>query len=130
MNDFESALASEESFLAFRYMDYDFVVPIADVLRVADKPPEDADVIGSEDGAAAACYVLSDTGGSILAISADEVYGLVGIDTMCQFELPGEARSADNEWIFGVADMGIGKRAAFLIDCHVMSRKVRGGSAK
>ena len=128
MSDYQSMFAPEDSFLAFQYRNFDFVVPLADVTRVAQEPPEDASVIGDGSGRGASCYLLSSIGDKWLAISADDVSGVIKIPTNRQHAMPQEAKSPGNEWIFGVADMGEGRRPAFLLDCRVMHRQLEEGS--
>lgn len=122
----ESMYAADDSLMAFRCMDYDFIVPLADIARIAEKPPESAYIIGDGGGQTMRAYLMFNVGDNTLAICADEVYGPASIKPPCQFDMPDEAKSPDNSWIFGVADRGGGKRPAFLINCRALLEKVMG----
>lgn len=116
-----SDFAGEDSFLAFAYRKDEYVIPVSDVEMVTETPPEGAHVLQGD----AACFVISNVSGTLLAIGADTLHGLVNIQTGCQFDLPQAARSPGNEWIFGVADLGGENNAAFLLDCHVLARQIQ-----
>lgn len=122
MSEQISTFANENNYLAFRYMGFDFVIPLTDITRVEMDIPAEARLLPG--AAEARCYIISGRSGKLLAIGADEIYGLVNIPVEHQYELPPEVLDDDNKWIFGAAYIEDENRTVYMLDGHALSDRI------
>lgn len=123
--------SGEEYYLSFRLGSSNYIVPISAAVRIVpsdelrsdefkELPMADIGVQAGTDG-----IILLQDEGRQFGLAADEVYGLLQIDSANLFDLPKELIDETNKFINGAAYSPDSDRIMFLLDGSELSRRAK-----